>query len=36
MTEEMGLHLDERLPVYPKFINETFLSEKILKKIESL
>jgi FO synthase subunit 1 len=33
MTEEMGLFLDERLPVYPKFINETFLSEKIRNKI---
>lgn len=35
MTEEMGLFLDERLPVYPDFINETFLSGKILNKINS-
>jgi FO synthase subunit 1 len=35
MTEEMGLFLNERLPVYPDFINETFLSEKIRNKINS-
>lgn len=36
MTEEMGLHLKERLPVYPNFVNETFLSEKIIGKIITL
>lgn len=35
ITEEIGLNLRERLPVYPNFINETYLSEKILKKISS-
>ena len=35
MTEEIGLFLDERLPVYPNFINETFLDERILDKINS-
>jgi FO synthase subunit 1 len=35
ITEELGLFLDERLPVYPDFINEAFLSEKIRNKIDS-
>lgn len=35
MTEEMGLQLNERLPVYPKFINDIFLSEKIRERINS-
>lgn len=35
MTEEMGLCLDERLPVYSNYINKTFLSERILEKINS-
>ena len=35
ITEEIGLFLDERLPVYPNFINKTFLSEKIRNKINS-
>lgn len=35
MTEEMGLFLDERLPVYKNFINSEFLSDKILEKINS-
>ncbi len=35
ITEEMGLNLEERLPVYPKFISEKFLSEKIREKINS-
>lgn len=35
MTEEIGLFLDERLPVYPNYINKTFLSERILEKINS-
>lgn len=33
MTEEMGLSLDERLPVYPDFISSEFLSGRILEKI---
>lgn len=33
MTEQMGLFLDERLPVYEKFVSTEFLSDKILKKI---
>ncbi|MGZ7116523.1 MAG: 7,8-didemethyl-8-hydroxy-5-deazariboflavin synthase CofG [Methanobacterium sp.] len=36
ITEEIGLSLAERLPVYPNYINETFLSEKIIKKIDSI
>lgn len=35
MTEEMGLTLDERLPVYPDFISPSFLSSRILEKINS-
>ncbi|WP_431062555.1 7,8-didemethyl-8-hydroxy-5-deazariboflavin synthase subunit CofG [Methanobacterium sp.] len=34
-TEEMGLYLDERLPVYPNFINSEFLSDKLMDKIKS-
>lgn len=34
-TEEMGLSLNERLPVYPNFINSEFLSDKIADKIKS-
>lgn len=33
MTEQMGLFLDERLPVYEKFVSPKFLSGKILKNI---
>lgn len=36
MTHEIGLNLKERLPVYPHFINKTFLSSKIMNKIDSL
>jgi len=35
ITEEVGYYLDERLPVYPKFISEDFLSHRILDKIKS-
>ena len=35
MTEEMGLFLNERLPVYDRFISEEYLSPKILNKIKS-
>lgn len=35
ITEDLGLELKERLPVYPKFISENFLSTKILEKIRS-
>ena len=35
MTEEMGLSLNERLPVYPDFISPEFLSDRILEKIGS-
>lgn len=35
ITEELGLELKERLPVYPKFISEDFLSERILGKIST-
>lgn len=35
MTEEIGLYLDERLPVYPNFISSEFLSDRIMDKINS-
>jgi len=35
MTEEMGLFLHERLPVYKKFLSREFLSDKIRNKISS-
>jgi FO synthase subunit 1 len=35
ITEELGFGLEERLPVYPKFIREDFLSEGIFRKINS-
>ncbi len=34
ITEELGFKLQERLPVYPEYINEKFLDERILKKIK--
>ena len=33
ITEELGFKLQERLPVYPKYISAEFLDQKILKKI---
>lgn len=36
LTEEMGLGFKERLPVYPKYISDEFLSGKILDKIQSI
>ncbi len=33
ITEDLGFMLDERLPVYDKFINSEFLSDKVLKKL---
>ena len=33
--QKHGLKLEERLPVYPQYINSEFLSEKILKNIAS-
>ena len=33
--QKYGLKLEERLPVYPQYINSEFLSEKILKNITS-
>ncbi len=35
-TEELGFKLEERLPVYPEFVNEEFLDKKILKKIRNI
>ncbi len=35
ITAELGLKLVERLPVYPDFINETFLSDRIMEKIKT-
>lgn len=32
-TEEMGFQLEERLPVYQKYIKKDFLSDSILRKI---
>ena len=36
ITEELGFKLQERLPVYPKYINEEFLDLEILKKINEM
>lgn len=36
LTLEAGFSMKERLPVYPQYINSEFLSENILKKIESM
>ncbi len=36
VTEELGFELLERLPVYPKFITDDFLSERIRDKISSI
>lgn len=36
LTQELGFHLVERLPVYPEFISEEFLSDRIIEKINSL
>ncbi|NYB51886.1 MAG: 7,8-didemethyl-8-hydroxy-5-deazariboflavin synthase CofG [Methanobacteriaceae archaeon] len=33
LTEELGFQLRERLPVYPKYLKEEFLSDLILDKI---
>ncbi|MCE5213914.1 MAG: 7,8-didemethyl-8-hydroxy-5-deazariboflavin synthase CofG [Methanobacterium sp.] len=35
-TEELGFKFQERLPVYPKFIKEEYLSESILDQINSI
>jgi 7,8-didemethyl-8-hydroxy-5-deazariboflavin synthase len=35
ITEEAGYLLEERLPVYPNFINDEFLSDRILEKIDT-
>jgi len=34
ITEELGFKLQERLPVYPEYINEEFLDQRILQKIK--
>ena len=36
LTQELGFQLVERLPVYPGFISEEFLSERIIDKINSI
>ncbi len=36
ITKELGFKLQERLPVYPKYIKEEFLDHKILKKINKI
>ncbi|HEY0196581.1 MAG TPA: 7,8-didemethyl-8-hydroxy-5-deazariboflavin synthase CofG [Methanobacterium sp.] len=36
LTQELGFHIVERLPVYPEYISEEFLSERILDKINSI
>ena len=33
LTEELGFQLEERLPVYPNYLKNEFLSETILKKV---
>ena len=36
LTQELGLQLTERLPIYPEFISGEFLSERIINKINSI
>jgi 7,8-didemethyl-8-hydroxy-5-deazariboflavin synthase len=36
LTEELGFKFEERLPLYPEFINQEFLNERILDKIHSM
>ncbi|HTX60703.1 MAG TPA: 7,8-didemethyl-8-hydroxy-5-deazariboflavin synthase subunit CofG [Methanobacterium sp.] len=36
LTQELGLKLVERLPVYSQYISDEFLSPRILEKIESI
>jgi 7,8-didemethyl-8-hydroxy-5-deazariboflavin synthase len=36
ITEELGFMLKERLPVYPRYINEEFIDSKIIEKIENM
>jgi FO synthase subunit 1 len=36
ITEELGFKLHERLPVYPKYINEEFLDNDILKRVNEM
>jgi len=33
LTQEIGFDLEERLPVYPKYVKKEFLSETIYQKI---
>ncbi|MCE7697583.1 MAG: 7,8-didemethyl-8-hydroxy-5-deazariboflavin synthase CofG, partial [Methanobacterium paludis] len=33
ITEELGFQMEERLPVYPKFLSKEFLSDRIFEKI---
>ncbi|MBC7088976.1 MAG: 7,8-didemethyl-8-hydroxy-5-deazariboflavin synthase subunit CofG, partial [Methanobacteriaceae archaeon] len=34
ITKNAGFILKERLPVYPKFISEEYLSEKVLERVK--
>ncbi len=36
LTEEIGFQFQERLPVYPKYITDEFLSVRIIEKINSI
>lgn len=36
LTHELGLKLVERLPVYPEFISDEFLSERVMDKVKSI
>ena len=36
LTEEMGFSFKERLPVYPEYISDEFLSERVRDKIQSI
>jgi 7,8-didemethyl-8-hydroxy-5-deazariboflavin synthase len=36
ITDELGFKLQERLPVYPKYVNEEYLDQKIFKKINGI
>jgi 7,8-didemethyl-8-hydroxy-5-deazariboflavin synthase len=36
LTQELGFHLEERLPVYPKYLTKEFLSSQVHEKVGKL
>jgi hypothetical protein len=35
LCDEVGFKIEERLPVYPEFINEEFISKAVLERIRN-